>query len=26
MRVFTTLPQEDLRKVAPAARAIEADG
>ena len=26
MRVFTTLPQEDLRKVGPAARAIEADG
>ena len=26
MRVFTTLPQEDLRKVAPAARAIEAEG
>jgi probable F420-dependent oxidoreductase len=26
MRVFTTLPQEDLRKVAAAARAIEADG
>src|SRR5437667_934726 len=26
MRVFTTLPQEDLRKVAAAARAIEAEG
>ena len=26
MRVFTTLPQEDLRKVGPAARTIEADG
>jgi hypothetical protein len=26
MRVFTTLPQEDLRKVAQAARAIEAEG
>src|ERR1700756_1751490 len=26
MRVFTTLPQEDLRKVAPAARWIEAEG
>src|ERR1700757_5387271 len=26
MRVFTTLPQEDLRKVAPAARSIEAEG
>jgi probable F420-dependent oxidoreductase len=26
MRVFTTLPQEDLRKVGPAARAIEAAG
>jgi len=26
MRVFTTLPQEDLRKVGAAARAIEADG
>jgi probable F420-dependent oxidoreductase len=26
MRVFTTLPQEDLRHVAAAARAIEADG
>ncbi len=26
MRVFTTLPQEDLRRVAAAARAIEADG
>jgi probable F420-dependent oxidoreductase len=26
MRVFTTLPQEDLRRVGPAARAIEADG
>jgi probable F420-dependent oxidoreductase len=26
MRVFTTLPQEDLRKVAAAAQAIEADG
>src|SRR5438874_11607251 len=26
MRVFTTLPQEDLRKVAQTARAIEADG
>jgi probable F420-dependent oxidoreductase len=26
MRVFTTLPQEDLRNVGPAARAIEADG
>jgi probable F420-dependent oxidoreductase len=26
MRVFTTLPQEDLRMVAAAARAIEADG
>lgn len=26
MRVFTTLPQEDLRKVGPAARAIEATG
>jgi probable F420-dependent oxidoreductase len=26
MRVFTTLPQEDLRRVAPAAREIEADG
>jgi probable F420-dependent oxidoreductase len=26
MRVFTTLPQEDLRKVAAAAREIEADG
>src|SRR5438045_3616131 len=26
MRVFTTLPQEDLRKVGPAARAIEAEG
>jgi probable F420-dependent oxidoreductase len=26
MRVFTTLPQEDLRGVGPAARAIEADG
>ena len=26
MRVFTTLPQEDLRKVGPAALAIEADG
>jgi probable F420-dependent oxidoreductase len=26
MRVFTTLPQEDLRKVASAARAIEAEG
>jgi hypothetical protein len=26
MRVFTTLPQEDLRKVATAARAVEADG
>ena len=26
MRVFTTLPQEDLRKVGPAAQAIEADG
>ena len=26
MRVFGTLPQEDLRQVAPAARAIEAEG
>ena len=26
MRVFTTLPQDDLRKVAPAAQVIEADG
>jgi len=26
MRVFTTLPQEDLRKVGPVARAIEAEG
>ena len=26
MRVFTTLPQEDLRKVAPVAKAIEAEG
>jgi len=26
MRVFTTLPQEDLRKVAAAARDVEADG
>jgi probable F420-dependent oxidoreductase len=26
MRVFTTLPQEDLRKVGPAAQAIEATG
>src|ERR1700693_3954275 len=26
MRVLTTLPQEDLRKVAPAARSIEAEG
>ena len=26
MRVFTTLPQEDLREVGPAARAIEAEG
>ncbi|MGA7866578.1 MAG: hypothetical protein WA709_20925 [Stellaceae bacterium] len=26
MRVFTTLPQEDLRKVAPAARVVEAEG
>jgi len=26
VRVFTTLPQEDLRKVGPAARAIEATG
>jgi probable F420-dependent oxidoreductase len=26
MRVFTTLPQEDLRKVGPAAQAIEAEG
>src|ERR1700756_140404 len=26
MRVFTTLPQEDLRKVAAAARGIEAEG
>ena len=26
MKVFTTLPQEDLRKVGPAARTIEADG
>ena len=26
MRVFTTLPQEDLRKAAPAARTIEAEG
>jgi alkanesulfonate monooxygenase SsuD/methylene tetrahydromethanopterin reductase-like flavin-dependent oxidoreductase (luciferase family) len=26
MRVFTTLPQGDLRKVGPAARAIEAEG
>ena len=26
MRVFTTLPQEDLRKVASAARSIEAEG
>jgi probable F420-dependent oxidoreductase len=26
MRVFTTLPQEDLRKVGPAAQAIEANG
>ena len=26
MRVFTTLPQEDLRKVGPAAQAIEAAG
>ncbi|MGD9885773.1 TIGR03617 family F420-dependent LLM class oxidoreductase [Reyranella sp.] len=26
MRIFTTLPQEDLRKVGPAARAIEAVG
>src|SRR6185369_7847292 len=26
MRIFTTLPQEDLRKVGPAARKIEADG
>ena len=26
MRTFTTLPQEDLRKVGPAAQAIEADG
>jgi probable F420-dependent oxidoreductase len=26
MRVFTTLPQEDLRKVGPAAEQIEADG
>ena len=24
MRIFTTLPQEDLRKVGPAAQAIEA--
>src|SRR5437868_15359355 len=26
MRLFTTLPQEDLRKVGPAAQKIEADG
>ena len=26
MRIFTTLPQEDLRKVGPAAKAIEAAG
>ncbi|MBV8507016.1 MAG: LLM class flavin-dependent oxidoreductase, partial [Alphaproteobacteria bacterium] len=26
MRVFTTLPQEDLRKVAPAAWEVEAEG
>jgi probable F420-dependent oxidoreductase len=26
MRVFTTLPQDDLRQVGPTARAIEADG
>jgi probable F420-dependent oxidoreductase len=26
MRIFTTLPQEDLRKVGPAAQQIEADG
>jgi len=26
MRIFTTLPQEDLRKVGPAAQRIEADG
>src|ERR1700746_4181903 len=26
MRVFTTLPQEDLRKVGPAAREIESEG
>jgi probable F420-dependent oxidoreductase len=26
MRVFTTLPQEDLREVGPAARAVEAEG
>ena len=26
MRVFATLPQQDLREVAPAARALEADG
>src|SRR3954470_16712487 len=26
MRIFTTLPQEDLRKVGPAAQKIEADG
>ena len=26
MRVFATLPQEDLRKVGAAAKAIEADG
>ena len=26
MRIFTTLPQEDLAKVGPAAQAIEADG
>jgi probable F420-dependent oxidoreductase len=26
MRVFSTLPQEDLRKVGPAARALEAEG
>jgi len=26
MRVFSTLPQEDLRRVAAAARAVEAEG
>jgi len=26
MKVFTTIPQDNLSKVAPAARAIEADG